>query len=320
LLGTESDLWARTTTAWLDVLAARAQRDVYTSTVEAVAVSAEQERRRFEAGDSTRDVVAETAAQLAQARAQLSEATLNLQARVKALNLLTRLALADLEGFALPRDGALPSLPMTQDELLARALDSNPELLSAVVAEAIADARLKQVSADHYPTLDLVASMNRAQNDTTNTFDTQYRNAQVGLQLVVPIYAGGGVEASRRQAVAARSATVADRELTEQRLRIQLSGDWSIQEGLRDRAQAARELVSAVREQRRAIELGIKAGTRTWADLGATDLLMARRLSEQRNIEASMLKSQSRLLALLPIEDPAWEAWVASVSAAATMR
>lgn len=320
VLSAASDLWNRASGAWLDVLAARAQQEVYARTVEAVSVTLEQERRRFEAGDGTRDAVAEAAAQVAQARAQLSEASLTLQARLSALNLLTRLELRDLDGFAMPRNGALPSMPISQTELVDRVLESNPELLGARVGEAIAEARLKQVSADHLPTLDLVASMNRAQNDTTNTFDTQYRNAQVGVQLVVPIYAGGGVNAAQRQAVATRSASVAERELTEQRLRIQVASDWSVQQGLRDRADAARELVAAMREQRRAIELGIKAGTRTWSDLGSTELQLGRRLSEQFSIEAAMLKSQARLLSLLPTEDPAWDAWVAAVSAASAVR
>lgn len=319
LLSTIADVWERTATAWVDVLAARAQREVYERTVEAVTITAEQERRRFEAGDGTRDAAAEAAAQLAQARAQLSEASLALRARIEALNLLTRLGLKDVEGFSLPQ-GPLRGLPLDQSELMERVVENNPELLAARVGEAVAQARVKQAAADHMPTLDLVASMNRAQNDTTNTFDTRYRNAQVGLQLVVPVYSGGGVEASRRQAVAGLTAAVADREFAEQRLRIQVAGDWSVQEGLRDRAQAGRELVEAMREQRRAIELGIKAGTRTWADLGYTELQLARRLTEHYSIQATMLKSQARLLGLLPAEDPAWVEWLAGVTEATAAR
>lgn len=313
LVAAQSDLWNRTSAAWVDVITAQAQRDVFAGTVASVARSAEQEKRRFAAGDGTRDAVAEALAQLAQARSQLSEAKLDLDARVKAFNLLTGLDVKSLDGYGLPSID--PGLIVgSETELLERALDSNPHVASARVAESIARQRVEQASADHWPTVDLIASMVRAQNDSANTLDSRYRNAQIGFQLVVPIYAGGGVNAAQRQASASYAAASADAEALIQRLKTQFISDWNAQDGLRGRALAAQELVKAAREQRLATELGIRAGVRTWVDLGSVELVLSRRESDFVNALGSFLKTQARVLSLLPADDPAWTQWSAELS------
>lgn len=67
--------------AWVHVLAAKALRDVYSRALDSATVSAEQEEaQRFKAGECTRDVVAESAAQRTAAHAQLVEAHPDMQA------------------------------------------------------------------------------------------------------------------------------------------------------------------------------------------------------------------------------------------------
>jgi protease secretion system outer membrane protein len=310
----QSELWNRTALSWIDVLGAQALRDIYASTLSSVSQSAEQERKRFEAGDGTRDSVAEAAAQLALARAQLADTTIDLESKLRAFRLLTRLPVAGFDDFRLPGAIALGALPEAEDTLLDRILDTNAEVQQARVNEQIGERRLAQSSADHWPTLDLVAGMNRAQNDSTNTLGVRYSNSQVGVQLVVPIYSGGGVAASERQASAAYQAARSDTEYLIQRLRTLYLTDWRAQGSLLERAGAARELVEAGLEQRRAAEFGIKAGVRTWADRGSAELLRARRESDLVTLTATLLKTQARLLSLLPAGDPAWERWSQSLS------
>lgn len=314
LVSAQSDLWNRTVAAWVDVLSAQAVRDLYTRTVGAVARSAEQERRRFEVGDGTRDAVAEAAAQLALARAQLAEASLDLQGKLDAFNLLTRLGVRRFEGFRLPPVASLGPIPEAEDRFLERILETNPELAIARASELIAERKMAQLAADHQPTLDVIGGLTRAMNDSTSTLGTSYRNAQIGVQLVVPIFAGGGVVASERQASAAYVAAKADREALLQKLKTLYSSDWKAQDGLRERAQAAEELVQATIEQRRASELGIKAGLRTWVDVGQAEILLARRESDLFNVVATLLKTQSRLLSMLPPDDAAWEQWVQRIA------
>ena len=48
----------------------------------------------------------------------------------------------------------------------------------------------------HLPRLDLVGSVARARNDSLNNLDQTSFLRSVGIQLTVPLYSGGGVEAS----------------------------------------------------------------------------------------------------------------------------
>lgn len=309
LLAAQSDLWNRTAVAWVEVLTAQALRDLFTRTLEAARVQAEQEERRFRGGEGTRDAVAETAAQRSAVRARLTESGLELQAKVQAFNLLTRLGVAGLEDDRLPTVAALDLIPEPEQGLLDRILAVNPELAAARANEALSERRLAQASADHLPTLDVVGAVNRAENDSTNTLGTRYRNVQLGVQLVIPIFSGGGVSASQRQAAAAYVAATADRDAVAQRLRLQFGSDWRAQAGLRERAMGAMELVQAALEQRRAVELSVKKGFKTWADVGTVNQLLARRESDVVDAIGLLLKTQARLLSLLPTADPAWSRW-----------
>lgn len=309
----KSDLWNRTSSAWIDVLVAQALREVYAAAASSAELAATQERRRFEAGDSTRDAVAEATGQLALARSQLAEARYDLQARLHAFNLLTRLGVQEFAGVRLPATDRPFPLAESREAFLSRVLESNPELGAARIAEAVSERRLAQASADHRPTVDLVASMNHGQNDSVNLLGTTYRSTQVGVQLAVPIFQGGGLNAAQRQASAAFTAAGEDRKSLENRLSAQATADWNSQEGLRERAEGASSLVAAAREQRRAIELGIKGGLRTWADLSVAELQLARREADRIRAVGELFKTQSRLLSLLPIDDPAWDRWLAGV-------
>lgn len=316
LAGAMSDLWNRTTAAWIDVLAATAVRDAFRLPVASAQSAADQERRRLEMGDGTRDAAAEAAAQLVETRAQLLNAELDLRARRQAFLLLTRLEADGFEKFKVPALDRLPGVMPTQEDVLRRVIDSNPELLALRAAETIAERRLAQASADHLPTLDLVAAMTRAQNDSTNTLGSRYTNQQYGLQLQVPIYAGGGVRAQERQAAAQYAAAAADRNALEQKLRTQISADYELVSGLRERLRSAQELLAAAREQKRGAELSLKGGLKTWAEVRAADQLVARRTADMVGLSSGVLKVQARLLALLPVSEPSWTDWIGQTSAA----
>ena len=317
LAAAQSDLWNRTAVVWIEVLAAQSLRDLYTRALEAAIVWDQQEQKRFRVGEGTRDAMAEAAAQRGVVRARLAEATLDLQAKVRAFNQLTRLGVASLEGYQMPITPGPDQILEPEQVLLDRILASNPELAAARAVEAVSERRLAQAKSDHLPTLDVVGSLNRAENDTPNTLGTKYRNALLGVQLVIPIFAGGSISALQRQAAAAYVAASADREAVAQRLRVQFFSDWNAQAGLHERASGARQLVQAAREQRRAIELGVKKGIKTLGDLGNVDQLLVRRESDVVDAVAQLVKAQARLLSLLPIADPAWNQWALNVTSPA---
>jgi len=312
----KSDLYNRAAGAWIDVLAALSNKEIYQLAIQTISESATQERIRFEKGDGTKDSMIEAQAQLTQARAMLTDAELNLQAKLQSHQLITGILQSNWNNKRLPSEERFNFKESDKSELLERIKAHSPEILAAKAVEGVNSARAAQTLYDHFPTLDVVASATRAQNDTTNTLGYTYQNQQVGLQLTVPLYAGGGIGATRRQAVASLDASVADRESLIFRVETQFENDWATQAGLSERAKAARALMFAAMEQKKAYIAGVSKGIRTWSDVSNAELLLARRSSDLISIQTNLYKIQSRILSLLPIQDELWGQWIKTMDSA----
>ena len=306
----KSDLWNRASSAWLDVLAAKANKELYENAIKTISDSAKQELKRFEKGDGTKDSMIEAQAQLKQAQAMLADAEWSLQAKLTSFELLTGIRGSSWSQMTLPDESKVRIDADLKSVILDKIKLQAPEILAAKAAEQVNALRVSQSMYDHFPTLDLVATANRAQNDTTNTLGYQYQNQQLGVQLNVPLFAGGGLEATRRQAVYSYDASVADRESLEYRVETQFENDWATQAGYFERTLAARGLVMSAQEQKRAALMGVSTGLRTWSDVANAELLLARRASDLIGIQTNLYKIQSRILSLLPSSDESWQAWV----------
>lgn len=94
--------------------------------------------------------------------------------------------------------------PGKLDTWLERALMENPDMrvLRSKLDAAIASVEIAK--SGHYPTLDLVAQYTESTGDSTNTLPRTDNNVgYIGMQLTVPIFAGGYVNSQVRQATAA---------------------------------------------------------------------------------------------------------------------
>ena len=312
----KTDLWNRTSSAWLDLLAAQSSKLAYEKSIKTVTESARQEKIRFEKGDGTRDNMIEAQAQHYQARAWLGDAELNLQAKIQAFKLLTNLEPSDWSNRKLPEESKVIFKNEDKPLLWERVLEGSPELLAARAVEKINQLKVDQSNYDHYPTVDVYGQASRAQNDTTNTLGYHYQNQQVGIQFSLPLYAGGGLEANKRQAVASYEVSIADRESLQMRIESQFVSDWATQAGLSEKSSAARALVFSALEQKRAAELGVQKGQKTWTDISNAEMLLVRRMSDLINAQLNLYKIQARILSLLPSDDPAWLAWIEKVDLA----
>jgi len=312
----KADLWSRTSAVWLDLLAAHSLKLAYEKSIKTVTESAKQEKIRFEKGDGTRDNMIEAQAQELQAKAWLTDAELNLQSKIQAFKLLTNLEPRDWSTRKLPEESKVIFKNEDRVLFLERILEGTPELLAARAVEKINQLKIDQSYYDHLPTLDVYGQASRAQNDTTNTLGYHYQNQQVGIQFSLPLYAGGGLEATKRQAVASYEASIGDRESLQMRIESQFVSDWAIQAGLSEKASAARALVFSAQEQKRAAELGVQKGQKTWTDISNAEMLLARRMADLVNVQLSLYKIQARILSLLLSDDPAWQAWIEKVDLA----
>ena len=278
LEATEQTLALRTAERYFAVLAARADLEFARSEKAAIAHQLAQARRRFEVG-----LVAVTDVREAEARHDQAVAT-----EIAARNALDSAieALAEITGEVHARlADAPPDMPLARpepediDAWVAAAETRNPELEAARRALEIARQEVARQRAGHLPTVDLVASyslqdLNFGGIAAVDRFDTT-----VGVQLSLPLYAGGAVVSATR-AAAEREAEARHRlELTLRRTTRAVRDAYRGVLTAIGQVEALRRAVVSAETALEATEAGFEAGTRTIVDVlnAQRDLYRARR-------------------------------------------
>jgi len=171
-----------------------AQRDAYR----------EQQRvneRMFEKGESTKTDVLETQSKFDTSQAQVIEAQDNVTTARNNLAAILGSDVTELDPLVTDfRTRAL--FPSNFDEWRTIALNNNPEIESLRYGVEAAAQEINKARAGHAPRVDLTASLSRTDSDTLNTLNQEQTNRAIGLQVNVPLYSGGYVNAASRQAVA----------------------------------------------------------------------------------------------------------------------
>ncbi|MEG1453961.1 MAG: TolC family outer membrane protein [Comamonas sp.] len=197
----EQSLVLRVSEAYFDALLARtqlglvaAQKLTYTSQLDAATKS-------FQAGSGMRTDIDEAQARVDMSQAQELEAKQNVEFTRRRLEVLTGKPfdeLADLDAASFRPQPPAASLA----EWTAQAEAANPEMRSLQAQVDAAAREIDKANAGHKPTLDAVAAVSRSDSDSVTSVNTVYNQKYVGLQLSVPLYAGGYVSSQVRQAVA----------------------------------------------------------------------------------------------------------------------
>lgn len=171
---------------------------------EAQSRSLDEDRQRVERfvqlGEGTRTDRAEVEAQQHLAAARVIEARDRLRGARNALRLLIGPAQVG-EPVALA-EGCVPfAEPLEAAELWRqRLLAHNPELAAQRSMVEVAEHQVGRERAGGLPSVNLFARHQTSDSNAENQIGQHYRTAAVGVQLRMPLYSGGGVSASTRQA------------------------------------------------------------------------------------------------------------------------
>ncbi len=191
-----------------------AQRDSYV----------EQKRvndRMFEKGEGTRTDMLETQARLDVAEAQVIEYTDNLMNARNTLASMIGSEVTQLDG--LIADFKVMSLtPNVFEEWKAIAESNNAELAAGRFSLEAAQQEITKSRAGHAPRLDLNAGYNHGISDSLTTQKQDSAVRSVGIQLVIPLYSGGYVNAVSNQAIANRDRARSDLDATTNKVMIEL--------------------------------------------------------------------------------------------------
>lgn len=212
--------------------------------VDALETQTQIARRRLGAGEGTRTELADAAASLASARAERIAATDQRELAQRALERVTGRDAPALRALAADAAPLLPAERPLQ-EWIALGRERNPAIAARQREIDALQHEIRRNRAGHYPRVDLVASAVNAENESVSTLDQQTRQYSVGVQVNIPIYAGGGVDASVRRAAAdlARAQARLDDDL--QGLQLDIERQFRAMESGRARLTALDEAVAS---------------------------------------------------------------------------
>jgi outer membrane protein len=286
----QQDLISRVAQRYFDVLASQDDLDAQEGALASVSRQLEQAEKRYEVGliaitdvqearashDSSAAAVIAAKRQLASTRELLREITGDL------FETLAR----PIEPFELTNPD-----PISEDRWVEMALQQNLSLVSSRLAADIARENVSSARGGHFPSLDLVASGYKVDNNgnSINTDGSPYgsstldqRQRSIGIQLTFPLYSGGMVSSQVRQAVyqhrAAKERVERVARQTEHDARDSYLGVLSEI----SRVKALRRAVESNATALNATEAGYEAGTRT-----AVDVVESRRLWIQAQTDYS---------------------------------
>ncbi|WP_338845941.1 TolC family outer membrane protein [Massilia sp. W12] len=262
----QHELMLRVLSAYLDILFAQDQVALMVAQRDTFAEHRKMNEKMFSKGEGTRTEMLETQAKLDVAEAQLIEARDNL-ANNKAV--LSGIVGSNVQAVdELGKDFRLrPLQPNTFDAWRDLALSNNPELKAQEKAVEIAYQEIRRNKAGHLPRLDLVASLSKNQSETLSTSNQDSTVRSIGVQLNIPLYSGGYVNASSNQAVANHQKAKADLNVRSDRVMQEIRKQFNLATSSAGKIEAVQKAVESSRLLIQATQQSIKGGLRINLDL-----------------------------------------------------
>jgi protease secretion system outer membrane protein len=260
------DVTVRVASAYMDVLFAEDQlalskvsRDMY---IEMMHVNG----RLFQKGEGTKTDMLETQARLDLAEAQVVEAQDNVVAARETLAGVIGIDPGQLDKLG---EGFRPATiaPGSFEAWENTAREHNHELAAARLAVENARLEISKNSAGHYPRVDFIAAYSKGDAESINTYTQNSVNRTIGVQVSVPIYQGGAISASTRQAAAGYERAQSDLDARTNKVLVELRKAHSIVLSSVNKIEALEKAVASGKELMKATEQSIKGGVRINLDL-----------------------------------------------------
>ena len=265
----EDDLVARLAQAYFNVLSAQ---DVLTTAQANKTALAEQlasAKRSFEVGNSTITDTREAQARFDLATAQELAATNDL--RVKRIALDQLVGRPNVKPNPLRTPANLDSLDPGQIDTWVQSTRTSPMVSKAEVGLKVAQLEVDNARASHLPTLDAVAQIARTQNNSSNALVKAQSGAgtatSIGLELNVPLYAGGAIQNRVRETLSLQEKS--ERDLDNARRSIELGTRQAyagVQSGLAQ-VKAYEAAEASAKLALEATQLGYRVGVRINKDV-----------------------------------------------------
>ncbi|TMH40481.1 MAG: TolC family outer membrane protein [Betaproteobacteria bacterium] len=211
------DLIVRVAQAYFDVLASQDSLAFIQGQKVAIAEQLAQAKRNFEVGTATITDTHEAQARFDLATSQEIAAQSDLEIKKRTLQQIVGRFPERLEPLK-PSIELSPPKPNSMEDWASAASSQSYPVRAQEAAVEVALREIDRVRAGHLPTLNIVgnAGVSSSGLSTTATVNSasDTTNYNIGLQLAIPLYAGGNVSSLVRQAVANREKAQQDLEST----------------------------------------------------------------------------------------------------------
>jgi outer membrane protein, protease secretion system len=255
-------------------------------------------RKIFAAGAGIRTDVDEAQARLDMTLAQEIEARQNVGYTQQQLQVLINQPVDALDPLDVTRLELTAPQPERLDDWIARAEAYSPQMRSLKAQSEAAREEIAKARTGHLPTLDAVAQWSRSNSDTPTSLRSTYVNTSIGLQLNIPLYAGGAVNSAVRQALASLERSEQAQEGGRRELGVRVNREYR---GMTESIPKVRALQQAVRSADQLVlssRRSFEAGSRTVIDVLNAEqqrMVVQRDLTQARYV---YLISKIRLQAL----------------------
>ena len=222
----QQEVIVRVINAYLDVLfkqdlleLAKVEHDTY---VEQRKVN----DRLFEKGEGTKTDMLETQARLDASEAQLLESEDALNVSRDTLATIVGIDIGSLDtlvpGFH-PREADTVSF----EQWKTIALERNPDIRTARLGVEVSSIDLKRQKAGHAPRVEFVGTYGKTSSDSITTVNQDQTIRSIGIQVNIPIYSGGSVNAQVRQSAANMGKAEADLQAQIDKIMLELRKDYT---------------------------------------------------------------------------------------------
>ncbi|QBQ13651.1 TolC family outer membrane protein [Pseudomonas sp. SXM-1] len=195
------ELAVRVLSAYSQALLAQERIELSRAQKRAYAERLQLNERLLKGGEGTRTDVLETQARLSLAQAEEIESLDTQDAALRELEAIVGQPLQIDELAPLTRQFEIPPLAPNRFETWREmAMANNPELKSQHHALDVAEYEVERKRAGHMPKVSLYASSRQTSSDSESSYNQKYDTNSVGIQVSLPLFAGGSVSASTRQA------------------------------------------------------------------------------------------------------------------------
>lgn len=260
----EQDVILRSAQTYFDVLIAQDTVQLTNAQKTAISQQLEQAKRNFEVGTATITDTHEAQARYDLVVAQEIAAANNLEIKKRTLQQLVNADIKELntlgEGFKLESPN-----PADVQKWVADAQQSNYQIVMAQAAEAIAEQEVSKNRGGHLPTLDAVGSYSKSTGCSFSCGDT--KSTSVGLQLNMPLFAGGATQSKWREAEANHDKAKQDLENARRNVELQTRQAYlGVVSGIAQ-VQALQQALKSSESLLQASKLGQEVGVRTSLDV-----------------------------------------------------